>query len=136
QEARAAPPAVRESTEPPQPTETLPQRQDRLGDPLPPGAVARMGSSRLRHLTHMASLGSETSPDGKILLTINEYGIRAWSLATGKLLYEIRDEYGFHRPTFSPDGKWLAVNRKEAIHLHDPATGRKLRQIPADGLLP
>jgi WD40 repeat protein len=95
-----------------------------------------MGSSRLRHLTHMASLGSETSPDGKILLTINEYGIRAWSLATGKLLYEIRDEYGFHRPTFSPDGKWLAVNRKEAIHLHDPATGRKLRQIPADGLLP
>jgi WD40 repeat protein len=135
QTSRTDPPVVRESAEPPQGDETLPALRDRLGDPLPPGAVARMGSSRLRHLTHMAYLNSTVSPDGKTLLTTSEYGIRAWSLATGKLLYQIQDEFGFH-PVFSPDGKWLAVSGKGIVRLRDAATGWKLRQIPADGVLP
>jgi RNA polymerase sigma factor (sigma-70 family) len=129
------PGVVRESAEPPQRDEILPPRQDRLGDPLPPGALARMGSSRFRHLTHMASLGLVVSPDGKTLLTTNEYGIRAWSLRTGKLLYQIRTEYGNHHPAFSPDGKRLAVIEKGVISLRDPATGRKLQRIPAVGEL-
>ncbi len=137
QPSRTDPPVVRESAEPPQGDETLPALQDRLGDPLPPGAVARMGSSRLRHLTHMAYLPSIVSPDSKTLLTTSEYGIRAWSMATGKLLYQIQDEsFNVQHPVFSPDGKWLAVSGKGAIHLCDPATGKKLRQIPADGVLP
>ncbi len=119
QASRTNPPTVPESADPPQGDETLPARQDRLGDPLPPGAVARMGSSRLRHLTHMAYIESIVSPDSKTLLTISEYGIRAWSLATGKLLYQIQDEFGFH-PVFSPDGKWLAVPGKEIVRLRDP----------------
>jgi RNA polymerase sigma factor (sigma-70 family) len=131
----ADPPAVREADDPPRANEPLPPRQDRLGDPLPAGAVARMGSSRLRHLTHNASLGAEVSPDGKILVTTSEYTLRAWSLETGKLLYQIKEEYGFHS-VFSPDGKWLAVPGKEAVFLRDPATGRKLRRIPAEGALP
>ncbi len=136
QASRTDPPAAREPAEPPQVDETLPPRQDRFGDPLPPGAVARMGSSRLRHLTHMASLGLVVSPDGKTLLTTSEYGIRAWSLGTGKLLYQIRAEYGNHYPAFSPDGKRLAVTEKGVIYLRDPATGRKLQRIPAVGELP
>jgi RNA polymerase sigma factor (sigma-70 family) len=138
QAARTDPPAVRELAEP-QLDETLPPRQDRLGDPLPPGAVARMGSSRFRHLTHMASLGLVVSPDGKTLLTTNEYGIRAWSLDTGslgagKLLYQIRAEY--HYPAFSQDGKRLAAAEKGVNYLRDSATGRSLQRIPAIGELP
>jgi RNA polymerase sigma factor (sigma-70 family) len=135
QATQADPPAVREAADPPPGNEPLPPRQDRLGDPLPAGAVARMGSSRLRHLTHTASLGAEVSPDGKTLVTTSEYGIRAWSLETGKLLFQIKEEYAFHS-VFSPDGKWLAVPGKEAVFLRDPATGRKLRRIPAEGALP
>jgi RNA polymerase sigma factor (sigma-70 family) len=110
-------------------------RTDRLGDPLPPGAVARMGSSRFRHLTHMANLGVIVSPDSKTLLTTSEYGVRAWSLTAGKLLYQIRDEFDFH-PVFSPDGKRLAMAAKGAIYLRDAATGRKLKRIPAAGEFP
>jgi RNA polymerase sigma factor (sigma-70 family) len=136
QAARTDPPAVRESAEPPQGDEILPRRQDRLGDPLPPGAVARMGSSRFRHLTHMASLGLVVSPDGKTLLTTNEDSIRAWSMGTGKLLYQIRAEYGHDYPAFSPDGRRLAMAEKGVVYLRDPATGQKLQRIPADGEFP
>jgi RNA polymerase sigma factor (sigma-70 family) len=129
--ARTDPPAVRESTEPPQGDEILPPRQDQLGDPLPPGAVARMGSSRFRHLTHMASLGLVVSPDGQTLLTRSEDTIRAWNLDTGKLLYQIRTEFGQHYPEFSADGKRLAVIEKGVIYLRDPTTGQKLQRIPA-----
>jgi WD40 repeat protein len=136
QSSRTNPPAVRESAEPPQGDEILPPRLDRLGDPLPPGAVARMGSSRFRHLTHMASLGLVVSPDGKTLLTTNEDSIRAWSMGTGKLLYQIRAEYGHDYPAFSPDGKQLAMAEKGVVYLRDPATGEKLQRIPADGEFP
>jgi RNA polymerase sigma factor (sigma-70 family) len=135
---RSAEPAQASRTGPPHVGETLPPRQDRLGDHLPPGAVARMGSSRLRHPTDRwgwYSFATVLSPDARTLLTINHNGFRAWNLGTGKLLYRIRDEFGQH-PAFSPDGKWLAVTGKGVIHLRDPATGRKLRRIPAAGELP
>jgi RNA polymerase sigma factor (sigma-70 family) len=143
QAARTDPPVVRaKAAGPPQVVdETLPARQDRLGDPLPPGAVARMGSSRLRHTTAdrwgwSGGFRTVVSPDGKTLLTTSADGIRAWSLGTGKLLYQIQDEFGHHFLAFSPDGKWLAMPGKGVINLLDPATGRKLQRIPAVGELP
>jgi WD40 repeat protein len=95
-----------------------------------------MGSSRFRHLTHMASLGLVASPNGKILLTTNEYGVRVWNMTTGKLLYQIQADYSSHHPVFSPDGKRLAMIEKGIIYLRDSASGRKLQRIPADGELP
>jgi RNA polymerase sigma factor (sigma-70 family) len=131
----AAPTVVREVAGPPHADETPPPRQDRLGDPLPPGAVARMGSSRFRHLTHMATLGVVVSPDSKTLLTTSEYGVRAWSMTTGKLLYRIADDFDFH-PVFSPNGKSLAMIGKGTIYLRDAATGRKLQRMPETGEFP
>jgi RNA polymerase sigma factor (sigma-70 family) len=134
QGSRTDAPAVQQTAKP-KVDDTSAPRKDRLGDPLPPGAVARMGSSRLRHLTHMASLGVVASPDSKTLLTTSEYGVRAWSLTTGKLLYQIREEFDFH-PVFSPNGKSLAMIGKGLIYLRDPATGQKVKRIPATGELP
>ncbi len=128
--SRIDPPAAPEAAQPP--------RQDRLGDPLPPGAVARMGSSRLRHPTDRwgyLPFDTAISPDGKTLLTISQYAVRAWNLGTGKLLYQIRYELG-DQAAFSPDGKWLAMTGKGVIHLRDPATGRELQRLPAAGELP
>jgi RNA polymerase sigma factor (sigma-70 family) len=136
QASRIDPPAAQQTAAPPQVDQALPPLQDRLGDPLPPGALARMGSSRFRHLTHMASLGLAPSPDRKTLLTTSEDTIRAWSLGTGKLLYQIPTEFGQHYPAFSPDGKWLAIAEKGVIHLRDGATGQELQRIPAMGELP
>ena len=64
---------------------------DLLGDPLPPGALARYGSTRLRHgsLTWM-----RFTTDSKRLLTLGERDLRLWETALGKLLARRRPEEG------------------------------------------
>jgi RNA polymerase sigma factor (sigma-70 family) len=75
-------------------TEALPERTDRFGDPLPPGALARIGTVRLRHGSNVAAL--VLSGDGKIVVSVGRDGIRlpllkdndptacVWDAATGK----------------------------------------------------
>jgi WD40 repeat protein len=66
--------------------------KDLLGDPLPPGAVARFGTIRLRHwgtVTFVAFL-----PDNKTLISAGNDGrIRTWDITTGKELapFEVRE---------------------------------------------
>src|SRR2546423_15636873 len=59
-------------------------REDVYGDPLPPGAIARIGSLQWRHysLKDMVLL-----PDGKTLLSLGGNGVvRYWDVATSKQL--------------------------------------------------
>ncbi len=82
------------------------QRLDQFGDPLPPGALARYGTLRLRHGgLQQASF----TTDGKHLITyggIFSQELRRWDLTTGKLLQRravpIRD--GADAPAIAPDG--------------------------------
>src|SRR5580692_12005615 len=61
---------------PPRPTTDL------YGDPLPAGAIVRLGSVRLRHL---GLIDSFILPDGKTARTIGRDGfIRSWNLTTGR----------------------------------------------------
>jgi WD40 repeat protein len=85
-----------------------PVKLDQYGDPLPPGALTRYGSTRLRHGPEPLGLGF--SHDGKMLGSISqtEDGIRLWDPATGKELYR------FNSPAmlaaFARDGSLLVVD--------------------------
>src|SRR5437867_4341936 len=59
--------------------------QDQPGDALPPGAVARLGTTRWRHggTVLLASL----LPDGKTVVTVSEdRTVRLWEFPSGKEL--------------------------------------------------
>ena len=84
-----------------------PARLDQYGDPLPEGAVARIGTVRLRHAGPVSALAY--SHDGKILASGSEDGtIRLWDAATGKELQCLAREQGMVAEVhFSADGQRL-----------------------------
>jgi RNA polymerase sigma factor (sigma-70 family) len=105
-------------------------RTDVYGDPLPPGALVRMGTVRLRH-DHSGFLASDISPDGSVLATGGASSLRLWSMATGKLILQVKDngeQYG--SVIFSPDGKWLATAHSGSLCLLNAATGKLVQRIP------
>src|SRR5712692_643659 len=84
-----------------------PARRDQHGDPLPEGAVARIGTVRLRHAGPVTALAY--SHDGKILASGSEDGtIRLWDAATGKELQCVAKQQGkIAEVHFSADGQRL-----------------------------
>jgi WD40 repeat protein len=136
---------------------------DTNGDPLPAGALARLGTTRFRHGGDVTFVAF--TPDGQALLTAGrDNTIHLWDLATAK---EVRH---FTRPqppgpmppgpgatrqaqidfitmsrfpgrgdgnpipvAFTPDGKTLAAVGAGVIQLWDVATGKELRTIRRQG---
>jgi WD40 repeat protein len=109
-------------------------RVDGYGDPLPPEALARMGSVRSRQGATIHTLAF--TPDGAALVALGwgENGIRVWDAATGR---ELRHFAGERERAalalgLSPDGKLIAsagTNVGSPISLWDLASGRHLRQL-------
>jgi WD40 repeat protein len=103
-------------------------------DPLPDGALFRLGSRRLRHsgiVDHVAF-----SPDGKLIASAADDGkVRLWDAATGKAIRAIDKHY--YAAAFSPDGEWLAVaDHDGTITLHEVSVGKNTRRIGKhDGLI-
>ncbi len=91
--------------------ELKPARADRYGDPLPPGALMRLGTIRFRHGAPIKA--AAYSPDGKTLATAGQGGtIRLWDAATGKQIAVFQREErtaSIASLAFSPDGKTLAA---------------------------
>jgi WD40 repeat protein len=104
-------------------------RTDRYGDPLPPGALVRMGTVRLRQPhPHV-----QFSADGKSVISAGaDNTLRTWDVGTGKYLsgnpLEARENLDLSSITLAPDGKVLAAWRwnRESITLHEVRTGKKL----------
>jgi WD40 repeat protein len=105
------------------------ERLDRHGDPLPDGAVARLGTLRLRQgRFHALSY----SPDGTMLASANaSEPMRLWDAKTGRLLRT----FGTGSPrqlclAFSPDGRSLVSGGNEtALHFWDVASGKEVKSL-------
>src|SRR5689334_15781912 len=82
-----------------------PTRSDRYGDPLPACALARIGTTRLRHAAYPASLAF--SPDGKRISSATIwFDVGVWDARTGQALAfrSTRQQTGLFRAAVSPDG--------------------------------
>jgi len=74
--------------EPPPAEAGRPARVDRYGDPLPDGALARLGTARLRHGSVVKAVA--VSPDGKALASADEASeVLLWDASTGQELRHI-----------------------------------------------
>jgi RNA polymerase sigma factor (sigma-70 family) len=103
---------------------------DRAGDPLPRGALARLGTVRFRHgeYVHCAVF----TRDGKTLITGGaDSTIRLWEVPTGRPLRRLEGHRGWvGRLALSPDGKTLASGGSwwdNSLRVWDLASGKELR---------
>jgi RNA polymerase sigma factor (sigma-70 family) len=111
-------------------------RRDRYGDPLPPGAVMRFGTVRLRH--HEGRVLA-FSADGKTVTSIgSDSAFRVWEVASGRLLRKLPGPH-----TFSWEGEVVCAthdstlvtfqSKPQAFVFWDLATGARQRTLPWDG---
>ncbi len=107
-----------------------PARTDLYGDPLPPGAVARLGTSRWR--AGCVTTVLVYSPEGALVASAGrDRAIHLWEASSGKL---IRTLWG-HREdawtlAFSPDGKRLVSGSGDGtVRLWEVATGKELKRF-------
>ncbi len=111
-----------------------PVRVDSHGDPLPDGAIARLGTVRWRHGNQIAAL--VYSPDGK-KIAAGGFGaaVTLWDASSGKLLHKFPQQIQSSGGAFSPDGTMLATADKDGCFLWDVATGKRLRLLKGEGLI-
>src|SRR3954466_7646592 len=103
---------------------------DRFGDPLLPGAVARIGSARLRHPDRPLCLAF--LPDGKHLASGGTDGaLRVWAVADGREVRSLRVKDGTVTAlAVTADGKRLAPPfYDEQVRLLAPDTLRQLGSV-------
>ncbi len=107
-----------------------PIRTDRYGDPLPAGALTRLGTVRFRMdgLVYACTY----SPDGKTLAASADDIVYLFDGATGKPLRRLRGNGpgDLLSLAYSPDGKTLAASSADNTILSwEPNTGKLLRSF-------
>src|SRR5437773_39168 len=101
---------------------------DAAGDPLPAGAVRRMGTAQLRHGSRIMALAY--SPNGRILAAGGgDDPVRLWDTDTGKEIRTIKETW-VSALAFSPRGSVLAgAGAFKTIRLWEVATGKEYNKL-------
>jgi hypothetical protein len=123
-----------------------PVRLDRYGDPLPEGALARVGTvSRLdpgelrdmptgrKWFTRAGHLGGISfvalSEDGRVLVTGCNYGkVCLWTPGSARPFVRLDEKMGYHLPVaLTADGRTLATQGPNVVRFWPVAPGKALR---------
>jgi WD40 repeat protein len=100
---------------------------DRYCDPLPAGAIARLGTVRFRTGKPLGALA--VSPDGKVLATDR----KLWDAATGKRVLSWKSANSIVRINFDSQGQQLLCHvGGHQVEVMDRATGKLVRVIKSD----
>lgn len=105
--------------------------KDAAGDPLPPGALARLGTLRLRHPPAIRALAFGSA---KLLVTAGR-GLRAWAIPSGKAVQRgDRDDRELVAVCVSSDDRHAAAATADGmVVLVDLKTGREVRTRRSPG---
>ena len=123
----------------------LAPRADRYGDPLPEGAIARLGTLRLTHLGGIRAVA--ISPDGSVAASgvsdgkesypsehvrVTEATIRFWNVKTGELRRQVlTPDAPVSHLRFAADGKTLFAGCGKFLCCWETDTGKKIWQREA-----
>jgi hypothetical protein len=100
-----------------------PPATDIHGDPLPPGAAARLGTVRLRP-GRQAPVAA-FSADGRLVVTGGPgQRLGVWEVATGRLLVRGTTYLCIARPAITPDGLRVAAADRNGVTVWDVPSGR------------
>jgi RNA polymerase sigma factor (sigma-70 family) len=125
--------------EAPAPTEAAAPRTDIFGDPLPEGALLRLGTERFRHSGQIYSLAC--SLDGRRIATGNapsnlnlSASVVVWDAENGRPLRRWSGHAHVVRSVaFSPDNeRVVVVNGYGKVHLYDLTSGQELRRFDTE----
>jgi RNA polymerase sigma factor (sigma-70 family) len=112
--------------------ENRPAKVDAYGDPLPDGAIRRLGTLRFRQGGGSVNRLLLTR-DGKTLISKCYYGegaVAVWDFPSGKFLRRFPGHYEENQAiALTPDDKMLAIGHNAVIHFYDLATGREVRRL-------
>jgi WD40 repeat protein len=102
-------------------------KRDRHGDPLPEGAIARLGTVQAHPFCKTVAF----SADGRSIITTGETAVRHWDLATGRVQRLIvRQMPNNVWQRISADGGLAATLYSDHLKLHDLNNNRSLHQLP------
>jgi RNA polymerase sigma factor (sigma-70 family) len=122
------PPAGNDTLGPPAENQSLnAARTDLYGDPLPNGALVRMGTMRLRHGGHVFCV--VFARDGKTVISGGAGGeVFVWEVATGKRLRQLKPVNTPMCLALAPDGRTLALGDVNGrLGLWDLAAAKEVR---------